>query len=745
MASSSKYLKLNQNVLLQWVYDSENLKAEEYQVVNNLNESKRGYMSKIGLNRVENTLFTIDPVVKKYAKVDANKYNYLKLESYATSYTQFDKLRIHLPTSYDFGASGYIGLYVRVYTYDYTNKNVVDFASYLYDDTDSTTATDLILNEEFLYDEQVWGKYLTFDIPSIDAVSKQRSSTVSTNTPIPNSINANLSNGNGISEESPIFIEFSFVLGREYILGNTYYYMSDIFTKSIAKVPEYMDLSANIEQATDGDYFWIYGSYGGSNESMDNFINEMYAKGRQCKIEYEVTLFEENILMNSQTFSVTENFTKKMWYRPILSFTNTTASLDVSMRIIDLVDNSKIERFASLSMTTEVFKYGKKLTRINLDNAWKPKIYNFKPSNGTSMVQNTDSLSSKILLSKVNYPVLTDRINILVGATPTTVSSYKPMGLAQLIINPFGNVVTFNIASAIDTNGNATPFNLTKITENATVTLSFKNDTDFLEKDLWRETDKIDFENGVVVYKIDQSDISTLKRIGQNNKSFYLTIKTNNGMRSLLYSGQWLLFEDMKFVDRGNITTGSNTTTTNTGDFVDNVTITTPRDIFPELPGFVPTWSDGATVDNVIDSPYIRKPATQTNPNSNLLVFLKADADIKSFDDYLLTIGANVWLRKPGGNSTCLTYLYLLLNVSPAVIEDIKLQKAVLEVVPMAFCLGSNATNTNVNTTQNNITNIQNRLKDFNCATAEKLRQQSIDFSSNFSNPNAPNSNQQTF
>jgi len=687
MAISSKYIKLHQNVLLEWTYNSENLKQEDYQVVQDLIMNKRGYMSKTGLNSIANTLFVIDPVVKKYAKVDNSKYNHLKIENYTTSFVQFDKLRIHLPTSYSFANNGYIGMYVRIYTYDYTNKSIVDFSSYLYDDTDLTSSKDLTLNQEFYYDEQSWGKYITYNIPSINEVSKQRTSTVNTNLPTTNSINANLSQSNGISESSPIFIEFSFVVSRQEILGNTYYHMSDIFTKSISKVPEYLNLAANIDQATDGDYFWIYGSYGGNNESMDDFVSEMYAKGRKLKIEYEINLFEENILMNTQTFSVTENFTQKMWYRPVLSFTNTTASIDVTMRIIDLVDDSTIERLSSISLTTDIFKYGKKLTRINIDNAFKPKIYNLKNTATTPNIEG----SGEITLTKVNYPVISDRLNILIGATPSNDTSYKSMGLAEIIINPFGNTITFNIAIS-DNSGTITPYNLTKITENASITLSFKNDTDFLEKNIWMETDINSFEHGIIVYRIEQSDIPIIKNIGTTNKNFYLTIKSEKtGIRSMLYSGKWVYFDNLTFKNTVTNSTTTEILTTDTSKNLNNFKIVGGNDILIKKPEIVPIFNK------------------KTTPNSNAIVFLKSDANVKAFDDYLSKLNVSIYLKKSGGNSETLTYLYYLLNLTPAILENIKQQISVSEIIPIAFNIGVNTTGTK--TISTNI--IESRISNF--------------------------------
>jgi len=688
MANSSMFVKIHPTVLLEWLYDSENLNSDNYQVVQNLSTDRRGYMSQLGLNRIDNTIFPVDPVIKKYAKINTSKYNYLKIETYSTSLAQFDKLRIHLPSTYSFADNGYIGLHMRIYTYDHDNKKQIDFSSFLYDDSQIGEDANIVLNEEFFFDEQSWGKYLTYNIPSIDYVSKQRTSTVNTNLPTTNSINANLVKNNGISETSPIFIEFAFVVSREEILGNTYYYLSDYYKKSIPKTPEYVDLKVNIEQSTDGDYFEIYGSYANSNELLDDFIDELRSKGLSVKLEYEISLYEESTLMYQENRVVTDNFSKKIWYRPIISFSNTTASIDVTMKVIDLVNDSEITRFASISLRNEIFKYGKKLTRINIDNAYKPKIYNLKSSN--SIVEPTSQQLSDVTLTKVNFPVISDRINILVSSAPSNSTKYKSMGLAEIIINPFGNTVKFNIASSVNNNGVVTPYDLTKITENAEIVLNFKSDTDFLEKMMWQETDQNDFKNGVIIFRIDQQDLTTLKKIGENNKNFYLNIKSNKtGIRSLLYSGKWVNFTDMTFVD----TTNNDTAGVDFGDFAD-------------------LGLSLNELQNIVDSNLGSTNVLSNNTNTNVIIFLNPDANVSKFESYLNTLNVNIYLKKPAGNSTCLTYFYFILNVSPSVAEDMKVQPGVSELIPIGFNLGLNTTGTN----SVSLNNIKDRVTNFNCS-----------------------------
>lgn len=656
MPSTSKFIKLDQNLLLEWIFDSENMIQEDYQVLTNLSLSRRGYMSMSGLNISSNTIFPIDTVLNKYAKEDPDKYNFLKLESYSSSYTEFNKLRFHFPTSYSFSDNSYIGLFSRIYTLDYTNQIPIDLCSYMYDDTNVNSSNDIIYNDGFYYDGQYWGKYITFDVPSVDVISKQRTSSVSTDLPISGSINDNLTKGVGLSQTAPLFIDYSWVSSKQDLLGNTYYFLSTIFNKTLSKTPDYNTLAVNIDESVDGDYFEIYGTYGGTNELLDNFITDQAAKGRENNIEYIVKLYEENILMNTQTFLVTDNFSNKIIFRPVLMFTNTTAAIDIEMKVIDLVDNSSISKFTSISLTTNIFKYGKKLSKINVDNIFKPKIYNLKTYNSPGSVP--ENQNPDININKVNYPVLSDKVKILVNSTQSTSSDYKSMGLSQIIINAFGNVFKFMVATT-DSNNNAVPFNLANVTENATITMTFKSSTDLLEKEMWYESGDNNFENGIVVFKIDQSDISLIKKIGKENKIYYLTIKSKKtGVISLLYSGTWVAFEDIKFVDVPIYATNSATTT----NFVDGTSLSAAT-IFTE------------NLTPITSILYIQ--------SKNYLVFLNPNANVGTFESYLTTNKAKVYFKKPGGNSVNLAFVYMLINVMPAFANDIKNQIEVNEIIEL--------------------------------------------------------------
>ena len=698
-ATESKYITLAQNVLLEYVYDEDNLKKDDYQIINNLSTNNKGYCSKQGLNQQSNQLFPIDTIIKKYAIVDQAKYNFLKIANYETTYLHFDRVRIHLPTTYSFSLNDYVGLFLRIYVYDYDKKETVDLASYIYDDTKVGSDKNLVFNQEFLYNEQQYGKYLTFDIPSSYQIARQRTNT---NTVQGNTLNSNLAL-NGIDPETPIFLDFSWVISRQTVLGSEYYYISDINTKSISNKPEYQTLGVTVEESKNGDYFEIYGTYNQTNEYLDDWVDEMVAKGRKIRIEYTISLFEENFLTNQQTVTVVENFTRKILYRPIITFSNTVASIDVQMNVIDLFDNSKIQRISSIGLKENLSKYGKTLARINIDNAFKPKIYNQKVSNRVDGFGINNNIPD-INLTKVNFPVIVDRIKILASASPTTTSEYKSMGLAEIIINPFGAILKFDIAADVKGDGTVVPYNLTKITENSTISLSFKDDTNFLEKSIWQQTNN-NFEIGEIYFKLVENDLPVLKQIRKNNNNFYLTIDGDkSGMKTLLYSGKFVFYEDVTFLagsgsgyydEDGNWVSASNSNDVNgfeVGDFADLGL--SKQEIYDLLHG------QGNT------------DTSASETNKNLFIFIHSDSSIDEFENFLSDINADINFKQAGGNSNCLTYMYFILNLSPALITEIKNRPEVMESKEMEFCLGKGKKPTGVI----NNGDMLNSIAAFNCA-----------------------------
>lgn len=553
MATSSKFVKLTPTVLMQWSFDSENFISENYKVITNLNENKkRSFLSTTGLNRKEQNLVQIDPIVRKYA-VMSSDINYLQEQDYSSPPVQYDNIKVYLPTSYNFTREGYVGFYVKIYAYNFENNKIYELSNIFYDNTNPKSGSTLInLAIPFIYDEREWGKYFEFQIPSIDYISNQRYSINSQSITLPNSINYNLTNGEGLSRTAPIFIEFRFITSKDTIYNTNYFYLSDEYRVSIPKAPEFQTLAVKIEEAdtvTEGDYFKIYGVYAESNENMDNFIQEMEDKGRTMRLEYDVYVYEENLQTSKQTFSIDDMtlMSQKIKFRPILTTANTTAAIKVTMKVIDLNDMSQIERFATLGIRETLHKYGRKLISLDVQNMNSLKIYNAKPEQiQLNRGYTTQAIKTEIV--KVLYPQLID-VGKIIANSPRSSRFYKGMGLLNIIINPFDNIIQFRIAELGD-NNQLVPYNLADVLIGSELKLVFKSDTETIEKSFYHESEN-NFTLGIINYKIEENDIKVIKTIyDKGYDNFYLVVDSNK-TKTLLYSGTFTFFEDVRFVDDG--------------------------------------------------------------------------------------------------------------------------------------------------------------------------------------------------
>jgi len=551
---AKKYLNLDQNVLLEWEYSSQNI-TENYTIWSDLTKNTRNFLSTTNINNIDHNLFVVDPAYKKYSKIDPTKFNFLKIQSYSTAPILYDKITIYFPSSYNFGV--YYGFYLKMQAYDFIGKKLYPLSNFYFDKSQAQSIDGVIeyadqlmnLATPFTYNQKEWGKYLTYFVPSVYNTANQRLINPDVNKVLPDSVNDHLTDSMGLNLSSPIYLEFSFISSKQTVFNIPYFYMGDIYKTSISLQPEYQTLGVMIEESTQGDFFEIYGVYNNSNENLDNFVNDLESKGRSINIEYIVTLYEENLISGFPvTFLVTENFSQKIEYRPIIKYSNTTAAIDVEMKIIDMVDNSSFSRFASIGLTKNLLKYGKTLSRIEVSNLSKPKIYNYKYDKVYDL--KTSSNVTDISIVKVPFPILINNYKILANNyNPGTDSDYKGMGLLNIILTPFDNIMKFQIAKQNSPTDPITPYNLSEILLNSKLNLVFKSDTKTIQKDIYFQTDENKFELGVVVFKINQEDIPVLKQMNKEKSDNFYIILTSNKTKTLLYSGKFKIFENLKFLD----------------------------------------------------------------------------------------------------------------------------------------------------------------------------------------------------
>jgi hypothetical protein len=415
MAKISKYIKLDKNILLEYVYDDNNNISEAYDILVNSKEKSQSYMatSTSGTGNTQgNQLFRLDAISNKYGKIDTSNYSFLQVKNYTTPVPiRHDTVRVHLPINWTFGE--YLGFYIKIYAFDTTNQKKYSISNFYFDMTD--VSQQYLMNftsPPLLFQEKLWGKNISIEIPSVSSISAQRVN----NLPKDNSLNSNLTSGIGLNMTSPIFIEFNFINGAQTVNGVTSYSLAPKVETSIPQSPEFESLGLAVKHSINGDFFEIYGTYNDTIAGFKQFIDDSFISGNRYYVQYNITTYEQNVRGKTVTALVTDNFNETIEYRPIIKYSTTSAIIDVEMRLIDAVDDSYIIRRASYGMLQdEVAKYSLNLIKINLKNANKPKIYNIKNSVDPALVGVSNSMGS---LKLKKLPALPAKIT-----SPTSAAS----------------------------------------------------------------------------------------------------------------------------------------------------------------------------------------------------------------------------------------------------------------------------------------------------------------------------------
>jgi hypothetical protein len=566
MAKISKFVKLDKDVLLEYIYDDGNLISESYDILVDSRDRRQSYIagsSSITGNTMGNQLFKVDSVTQKYAKVNPSYYSFLQLKEYASGTpTRHDTIKIHVPINWTFGE--HLGFYIKVYGFDTTNTRVFDISNFYFDMTD--VSQQYLLNftsPPLLFQEKLWGKNITIQIPALSDLANQRTN----NVPKENSINANLTNGGGLNITSPVFIDFHFVDNIQTVNGVTSYILSTKVTTTVPQTPEFEKLGLVVAHSPNGDFFEIYGVYNDTIAGFNQFMDESFNIGHRYYVQYNITMYEQNIRGKTTTVTVHDNFNETIEYRPIIKYSTTTAIIDVEMRLIDAVDDSYIIRRASYGMLQdEVSKYSLNLTKINLTNANKPKIYNIKSNIDPSLVGMSNSMGritkpvsvSKAVTGRVSgsnnnntpiiqietvqvpFPVLVDKFNIVGKSDNASFNNTIFYGIGKMIINlyPFDNIITFTIA-----NGDPDKPDFLNMTGYGDIKLTFRNDSSSFDFPLYTDSGSVNLALGQLAFKITQNKFVDVKKLYESGINVFYITSDIQSVKSVVYSSLFKIYD----------------------------------------------------------------------------------------------------------------------------------------------------------------------------------------------------------
>ena len=612
MAKISKYVKLDKNILLEYIYNDGNLVGDQYKILVDSRDNRRSYiagdLSATGNTNIkgnENQLFRLDTVSGRYGVVNPDYYSYLQYKEFGASIpVRHDTIKIHIPINWTFGE--HLGFYIRVYTLDETNTNPFELSNFYFDMTNVPQQS--LLNYSappLLFQEKLWGKNITIDIPAVNEVAAQKTN----GSPKPDSINYNLTNGFGLSITAPIFVDFYFIEGIQKVNSIKTYILAGKVTTTVPQAPEFERLALVVKHSPNGDFFDIYGTYNDNIAEFKKFIDDAVKMGHRYYVQYDITMYEQNIRGKTTTFTVHDGFNEPIEYRPIIKFSTTTAILDVEMRLIDSVDESYIMRRASYGMLQdEVSKYSTNMLKINLTDASKPKVYNVKNAIDASLLGVTNAMGKttkprgrqnqrlssgagfnvgiavnkgdlgsgidfgagiganggggfgggnggnggnggglgnggvKIETIKVPYPVLIDRFNVIGKSDNAIFNNNTFFGNGKMQIKIYPYD---NVVMFIIANGTSTQPNYLDMTGLGEIRLAFRNDTTAEEFPLLPDSKEIDLKTGRVVFKIPQTKVLSIKKIYNSGVNIFYITATSQNNTSVVYTGLFQIFDSL--------------------------------------------------------------------------------------------------------------------------------------------------------------------------------------------------------
>lgn len=408
MASTSKYIQLNPQILLEYIYQDPALptvidtdaNGARIMVLNNTytgtnfmftednpfvpTGNYRTYSAiPLNTNRTRYAYLTTN-VALNYLDYDTNLPDVATLLAQLSTVpnvpvnnVQYDIVRLHLVSGFNFATQG-DGFIFEVQFTDKSGKKQ-NLTSIAYLNTDSY---EVINPNEFVVGERLYSKYIELKIPALSYLNSV--STVSPN--VTTTLPYVLTNSKGVKVTSMIDFSLKTIVTTEVVNGYKYFLTGNDVSTSISMTDEYSGLAAVVEESANGDYFELYGTYNG--DLYEDFIISLDQQpNTKIIVFHDVRVIEQVgidfIVTSENSFLQSGDFGIPYRFRPIVlnSAVATSYRIEYTLRIFNTVDNSQIIRQAQYS-SFDVKKYGRRIRKINLGvEPVVAKVYNVLPDN----------------------------------------------------------------------------------------------------------------------------------------------------------------------------------------------------------------------------------------------------------------------------------------------------------------------------------------------------------------------------
>jgi hypothetical protein len=406
------------------------------------------------------------------------KLTYTDLSNLLTSlYVTYDRVRVHILSGYRL--EDLEGLIIQIYGREAQTSKVSVLANNVYLNSDDR---DILNPKPILLGEKLYDRYVEILIPSIKGINEDFYADPTNNISIGYQYT---SDNRGFLFNTPIYVKVYEINKTEKKNAILYLFTSNEYTVNVNQEDAYSGLSANIQEATDGDYFNYYPTYKGN--FIEDFMSQLNAAGGDYIIINDVDVYEQVGLDNLLTFSFSQvqqgGYDGPLEFRPILKYTDTAVSfaVDYTVRIFNKLNAFQLIRRASTT-SFNVRKYGKQLDRIKLaQQSYPMKVYNKVFSKDPVSFMGSEGLNTGF--STVYVPIFFETRNIVSqvksvlqnGADPTnpslTGTIYFGQGDARIYLSDFDSFYKFSINQLNNTDGSITKVDLTS----TNVQIAFKD------------------------------------------------------------------------------------------------------------------------------------------------------------------------------------------------------------------------------------------------------------------------------
>lgn len=484
MASTSKFIQLDAQILVEYIYTDQ---SSPDVIETDLNGARILLMD----NEHTETkyLFTEDnPFIttgnfrgRSAAALDAerSRYGYLTLNStinyldfddkltsvnqlldqligvpnVPTNPVEYDTIRLHLVSGFDFTERGDGFIFEVLVTGKDGKKHNLTSIAYLNSDS-----FDIINPRPFIVGEKLYTNFIEIKIPSYNYLVDEFLAAPSNDKGLAYNLSSGpglqQDNGIGLLDNGVIDLELRFIVKTETVNGLREFIVGDEVSASINKLDEFSSLVAVIKESDNGDFFEVFGEFEG--DIYEDFIIEQNNQpNTDIVVIHDLMVFEqvgtEFIQTSDQSFVQAGGFDQPYIFRPVILNSHIAVSyrIDYTLRIFNKADNSQIIRKSTFS-SFDVKKYGRNLRKLNLGTVPViSDVFNILPDENQQInLQNSIQLTvegGQEVLTRTEFVLgFRERLNISAAASAVQTTP---------AINQEGDVIPTDTSNAPDRDG----------------------------------------------------------------------------------------------------------------------------------------------------------------------------------------------------------------------------------------------------------------------------------------------------